>query len=229
MADCGCDSPAQALLPFEEAIERLLSFAVPLEDADTVVLNDALNRVLARDLLSSIDVPPAANSAMDGYALRSADVQPGATTTLRISQRIAAGETGDPLTPGSAARIFTGAPVPDDCDAVINLGILGRRIMVKRFGESVLKADPDYSAEFISRINQQFIEFEDAYISNIAALMDQYKKPVFGVSLLPDEKNQTLYEVDGCSYKGVFYPTPERAVKACSKMVEYNRFLDRTT
>jgi acyl-CoA synthetase (NDP forming) len=116
----------------------------------------------------------------------------------------------------------------DDCDAVINLGILGRRIMVKRFGESVLKADPDYSAEFISRINQQFIEFEDAYIRHIAALMDRYKKPVFGVSLLPDEKNQTLYEVDGCSYKGVFYPTPERAVKACSKMVDYNRFLSRT-
>jgi acyl-CoA synthetase (NDP forming) len=117
----------------------------------------------------------------------------------------------------------------DDCDAVINLGILGRRIMVKRFGESVLKADPDYSAEFISRINEQFIEFEAAYIRHIAVLMDRHKKPVFGVSLLPDENNQTLYRVDGCAYKGVFYPTPERAVKAYSKMVEYNRYLNRTT
>lgn len=115
----------------------------------------------------------------------------------------------------------------DGCDAVINLGILGRRIMVKRFGESVLKADPDYSAEFISQINEKFLEFEDAYIKHIAALMDQYQKPVFGVSLLPDENNQTLYRVDGSSYKGVFYPTPERAVKAYSKMVEYHRFLDR--
>ena len=117
----------------------------------------------------------------------------------------------------------------DECDAVINLGILGRRIMVKRFGESVLKADPDYSAEFISRINEQFIEFEAAYIRHIAALMDRYKKPVFGVSLLPDENNRTLYRVDSCAYKGVFYPTPERAVKAYSKMVEYNRYLNRTT
>ena len=117
----------------------------------------------------------------------------------------------------------------DECDAVINLGILGRRIMVKRFGESVLKADPDYSAEFISRINEQFIEFEAAYIRHIAVLMDRYKKPVFGVSLLPDKNNQTLYRVDGCAYKGVFYPTPERAVKAYSKMVEYNRYLNRTT
>jgi acyl-CoA synthetase (NDP forming) len=115
----------------------------------------------------------------------------------------------------------------DGCDAVINLGILGRRIMVKRFGESVLKADPDYSAEFISNINRQFIEFERAYIQHIVSLMDETKKPVFGVSLLPDEKNQTLYRVEGSSFKGVFYPTPERAVKAYSKMVEYHRFLKK--
>ena len=117
----------------------------------------------------------------------------------------------------------------DGCDAVINLGILGRRIMVKRFGESVLKANSGYSAEFINQINDQFLEFEDAYIKHIVALMDQYKKPVFGVSLLPDEKNQTLYRVEGSSFKGVFYPTPERAVKAFSKMVDYRRFLDRTS
>lgn len=117
----------------------------------------------------------------------------------------------------------------DGCDAVINLGILGRRIMVKRFGESVLKADSGYSAEFINRMNDKFFDFEDAYIKHIAALMDQYQKPVFGVSLLPDEKNQTLYRVEGSSFKGVFYPTPERAVKAYSKMVDYHRFLNRTT
>jgi len=115
----------------------------------------------------------------------------------------------------------------DGCDAVINLGILGRRIMVKRFGESVLKADPDYSAEVIDKINEQFIEFENKYINHIVKLMDQYKKPIFGVSLLPDENNQTLYRVAGSSYKGVFYPTPERAVKAFAKMVGYHRFLKK--
>jgi acyl-CoA synthetase (NDP forming) len=117
----------------------------------------------------------------------------------------------------------------DGCDAVINLGIMGRRIMVKRFAESVLKADSGYSAEFLNQINTKFLEFEDAYIKHIAALMDQYQKPIFGVSLLPDEKNQTLYRVDGSPFKGVFYPTPERAVKAYAKMVEYHRFLDRMT
>jgi acyl-CoA synthetase (NDP forming) len=115
----------------------------------------------------------------------------------------------------------------DGCDAVINLGILGRRIMVKRFGESVLQADPDYSAEAIENINKQFVEFENNYIEHIVRLMDQYKKPIFGVSLLPDENNQTLYRVAGSSHKGVFYPTPERAVKAFAKMVEYHRFLKK--
>ena len=116
----------------------------------------------------------------------------------------------------------------DGCDAVINLGVLGRRIMVKRFGESVLKAESGYSADFIDQVNEKFLEFEDQYIKHIVALMDKYRKPIFGVSLLPDEKNQTLYRVRDSAFKGVFYPTPERAVKAYSKMVEYHRFLKRT-
>jgi acyl-CoA synthetase (NDP forming) len=115
----------------------------------------------------------------------------------------------------------------DGCDAIINLGIMGRRIMVKRFAASVLQADPAYSPEVIENINKQFVEFEKNYIEHIVRLMDQYKKPIFGVSLLPDENNQTLYRVTGSSYKGVFYPTPERAVKAFSKMVEYHRFLKK--
>ena len=115
----------------------------------------------------------------------------------------------------------------DGCDAVINLGILGRRIMVKRFGVSVLQADTAYSPEVIENMNQQFVEFEENYIEHIVRLMERYKKPIFGVSLLPDENNQTLYRVAGSSFKGVFYPTPERAVKAFAKMVEYHRFLKK--
>ncbi len=115
----------------------------------------------------------------------------------------------------------------DGCDAVINLGILGRRIMVKRFSESVLKADPDYSAEFIGRLNRQYLDFEDTYIKHIVSLMDHYQKPIFGVSMLPDEKNQTLYRVADSPFKGVFYSTPERAVQAYAKMVEYKHFLNR--
>ncbi|MBW2335156.1 MAG: acetate--CoA ligase family protein [Deltaproteobacteria bacterium] len=115
----------------------------------------------------------------------------------------------------------------DGCDAVINLGIMGRRIMVKRFGQSVLKSDPQYDQDFIDQLNQQFLKFEKEYIEHIVKLMEKFKKPIFGVSLLPDEKNQTLYRVAGSKLKGVFYPTPERAVKSFAKMVEYNRFLKK--
>jgi acyl-CoA synthetase (NDP forming) len=115
----------------------------------------------------------------------------------------------------------------DGCDAVINLGIMGRRIMVKRFGLSVLKADPRYDQEFVDQMNQGFLDFEKQYIEHIVNLMETYQKPIFGVSLLPDEKNQTLYRVTGSEYKGVFYPTPERAVKSYAKMVDYNRFLNK--
>ena len=86
--------------------------------AESVSTFEALGRVLAADVRSLIDVPPADNSAMDGYALRVADVAaPG--TVLPISQRIAAGSVGSPLAPGSAARIFTGAQVPPGADAVV--------------------------------------------------------------------------------------------------------------
>jgi len=115
----------------------------------------------------------------------------------------------------------------DGCDAVINLGILGRRILLQRLVNSVLNADPTYTADFFERINKALSDFDEEYIRHIAVLMGKYNKPVFGVSLLTDEKDKTVYRIDGCSFKGVFYPTPERAVKAFAKMYEYKRFLSR--
>src|SRR5436190_11225522 len=108
------------MLSLDEAIERLLAQvgAPAPERAETVSTFDALGRVLAEDVRSLIDVPPADNSEMDGYALRAAEVAaPG--TVLRVSQRIAAGSVGSALEPGSAARIFTGAQVPAGADAVV--------------------------------------------------------------------------------------------------------------
>ena len=113
--DC-CASPG--LISVEQAIEKILLQAVPLDETETVDILDALNRVLAEDLHSSIDVPGYDNSAMDGYAVRSADCQAEANE-LPISQRIAAGQVGLPLEPGTAARIFTGAPIPEGADAVV--------------------------------------------------------------------------------------------------------------
>ena len=115
----------------------------------------------------------------------------------------------------------------DGCDAVINLGLVGRRQVLKRHGESVLKADPNYSAEFIKKIHREFDKFEKNYIAQIIELMEKYNKPVFGVSMLPDEKHQTVYPHKKHELKGVFFPTPERAVGAFAKMVQYQKFLSR--
>jgi molybdopterin molybdotransferase len=106
------------MLTLEEALARLLQAATPLAEAESVATFDALGRVLAADVVSLLDVPPADNTSMDGYALRVADV-PVAGTVLPVSQRIPAGAVGIPLEPGTAARIFTGAQVPAGADAVV--------------------------------------------------------------------------------------------------------------
>jgi acyl-CoA synthetase (NDP forming) len=115
----------------------------------------------------------------------------------------------------------------EGCDAVINLGILGRKIMLKGLGESVLQADPTYGQDFIDSVNREFSKFEEQYIAHIVNLMEKYDKPVFGVSLMKDSDDYTVYRVENHHFKGVFFETPERAVKAFAKMEEYHRFLTR--
>jgi len=111
---------ARALLSLDEALDRLVagSRAHALAETEVVSTFEALGRVLAEDVRSTLDVPPADNTSMDGYALRAADV-PAAGTVLAVSQRIPAGVVGAPLVGGSAARIFTGAQVPAGADAVV--------------------------------------------------------------------------------------------------------------
>ena len=110
----------RALLSLDEALLRLVAGATPhrITQQETVSTFDALTRVLAADVESTLDVPPADNTSMDGYALRAADV-PAPGTVLTVSQRIPAGVVGAPLKPGTAARIFTGGQVPPGADAVV--------------------------------------------------------------------------------------------------------------
>ena len=107
----------QAMLSFEAALAQLQAAATPVIATEIVATNDALGRVLASDLISTIAVPPLDNSAMDGYAIRVCDVQGG--VSVPVSQRIAAGQIGQALARGTAARIFTGAPVPEGADTVV--------------------------------------------------------------------------------------------------------------
>lgn len=105
-------------MPLDEALQRLLEHAAPLERTEEVDTFDADGRVLARDVVSALQVPPHDNSSMDGYAVRTSNIiAPG--VELAVSQRIQAGHAGDALAPGSTARIFTGAPLPAGADAVV--------------------------------------------------------------------------------------------------------------
>ncbi len=105
------------MLDLDTALEKLLAAARPVPAVEVLPLARALGRVLAEDVLATLDVPGFDNSAMDGYALNVPDfAAPPAAFTL--SGRIAAGETGHALAAGEAARIFTGAPVPPGANAV---------------------------------------------------------------------------------------------------------------
>jgi len=106
------------MLSADQLLDALLERAQGVTATETVSVANALGRVLAAPQTSAITVPPLDNSAMDGYAVRVADV-PVAGIRLPVSQRILAGSVGQPLQPGTAARIFTGAPVPQGADAVL--------------------------------------------------------------------------------------------------------------
>ncbi len=113
------NAPTRApLMPLDDARQRLLAHVQTLPGTEQVATFDADGRVLAHDLVSELQVPAFDNSSMDGYAVRLADLT-APDTVLRVTQRIAAGHSGQALQPGEAARIFTGAPLPPGADAVV--------------------------------------------------------------------------------------------------------------
>ncbi len=106
------------LRPLDDALLELLAHARLLPGTDSVATFDADGRVLAEDLVSPLQVPPQDNSSMDGYAVRSAEIADEGVP-LAVSQRIPAGAAAQPLQAGTAARIFTGATVPQGADAIV--------------------------------------------------------------------------------------------------------------
>jgi len=123
----------KGLLSVDEALAQLLAQARPLADIEDVATLEATGRVLAKAQRSTMDVPPLDNSAMDGYAVRLADLANG--NVLSVKQRIMAGAVGGPLAPGSAARIFTGAPIPPGADAVVmqeDTELKGEQVTIKK-------------------------------------------------------------------------------------------------
>jgi molybdopterin molybdotransferase len=106
-----------ALMPVEDALDQLLGMANEqrLVDSEILPLDEARGRVLASDLVATLDLPPWPNSAMDGYALNLADLH---RQPLKVSQKVYAGQAPDALLPGTCARIFTGAPLPPGATCV---------------------------------------------------------------------------------------------------------------
>ncbi|CAN7313357.1 molybdopterin molybdotransferase MoeA [Pseudoduganella sp. LjRoot289] len=117
MSDAAKTQP-KPLLPVREALDFMLAAARPVADIELLSTLEANGRVLAQAQVSSMHVPAQDNTQMDGYAVRAADCASGAAT-LTVSQRIPAGHVGQPLLPGTAARIFTGALIPEGADAVV--------------------------------------------------------------------------------------------------------------
>ena len=105
------------MISYTEALSRLMAGASPITETETVPLLYSTGRILAEDVGSPVAVPAWDNSQMDGYAVRFAEATEG--VVLPVSQRIPAGSVGEALKPGTVARIFTGAPVPEGADAVV--------------------------------------------------------------------------------------------------------------
>ncbi len=115
----------------------------------------------------------------------------------------------------------------DKCDAVINLGILGKKVMYRHLAESTVFADPDCSQGFLDAVEKTIIKFENEYVEHNINLMCKYRKPVYGVNILSDSTHKTVYSSPDCEFNAVFFPTPEKAVKSLARMYAYHQHLTR--
>ena len=202
--DCGCDRDSGDLISVDRAMELLLGAARPLRVTESVDTISSLNRVLAASCISAVNVPPMDNSAMDGYALRVSDVgDADADAGLPVSQRICAGDTADPLQPGTVARIFTGAPVPAGADAVImqeqaevtddkvcftNPATIGQNI--RRSGEDVAVGDE------ILTVGTRLRGQEMGLAASIGLLgLEVYRKLKVGIFFTGDELSEPGQEL----------------------------------
>jgi molybdopterin molybdotransferase len=115
-----CFAFGGALMSVEAALAEIDARVAPVVGEETVPLSRAAGRALARDLVAGMNLPPHANSAVDGYALVHADLLADGETVLPVGGRAAAGHPLDrPIRRGEAIRIFTGAPMPEDADTVM--------------------------------------------------------------------------------------------------------------
>jgi molybdopterin molybdotransferase len=143
--------PRKPMLAVSEALTLMLGAVRPVTGTEVIATLAANGRVLARPQVSGMNVPGADNTQMDGYAVRAADCSSG-QASLTVSQRIPAGHVGQPLLPGTAARIFTGAMIPEGADAVVmqeQCELVGNVVTIKhapKSGEWIRRAGEDITS-----------------------------------------------------------------------------------
>ncbi len=114
------DHKADRPVRLAEALQMARPQLVPVREQEFVALHEARGRVLARELIASVDLPPHNSAAMDGFAIRSADLVPGAVTSLKVIGEAAAGHPFDGMVSAAqAVRILTGAQMPEGADRVV--------------------------------------------------------------------------------------------------------------
>lgn len=115
----------------------------------------------------------------------------------------------------------------DGCDAIIHLGISGREYLLETLLESINAVDSETDPQGSQKILLGLHKWGHQYIRHTVELMERYSKPILGVTLTSDPKKRSIYEVENSKYNGVFFNSPERAVKALGHMCEYRDFLER--
>ncbi len=115
----------------------------------------------------------------------------------------------------------------DGCDAIIHLGIAGREYLLETMLKSVDAVDTASDPKNSHKILSSLEKWGHQYTRHTVALMERFKKPILGVTLTSDPKKPSIYEVANSPYSGVFFDSPERAVKALGHMCEYRDFLER--
>jgi molybdopterin molybdotransferase len=203
MADC-CSAPG--LLPFERALTQMLNSLTPVTEIEQVNIEHALNRILATDIASPINVPPHANSAMDGYAFLHESL--AETTTLKLIGRSMAGEPFQGTCKrGECVRIMTGAKLPAGCDTVEmqeNCTVNGEQITftsAKKIGDHVRNAGEDIAqGQQVLQRGQRLTAIDIGMLSSLGiAKVQVYRRLKVALIATGDElkvPGQTLREGD---------------------------------
>jgi molybdopterin molybdotransferase len=176
-----CFASGAQILSVEDAVAAIVARFSPVDEVEAVALSEADGRVLAEDLIATLQLPPFTNSAVDGYAVRGQDVPSGEARAFNVAGRLQAGSTpaGMPIAPNETIRIFTGAPMPEGADTVfmqedVRLDDAGRALLpagLKR-GANVRPAGEDISVGRVILPAKRWLRPQDVAVAAAMGLTE---------------------------------------------------------